>query len=370
MIESLESPYPLRHTADNELQSLAKALWGWRICADCSGGGECETLTCSWKRSARLMPFFDFYRDVTSFYVPDLLPASKPALRSHGDLLEIIQLLQNHPTRERNELTDEHFSRRETPPSPADQHRAFNLAAQVILMVKCSAENQPSGLLELGTQPMPWRSTQTLAEFMSMAFPQHDTGNLSLRDDAGRITDVKLAISAKNLKTVAGLRFEGTDDLRNHLRLDAKKGVVEIFHFTSVLKEHLTAPREYDFLPLDNLETTDHVRNIPRQIALEVLDSIQRILFPLNSDSESILRGLVSKRAFDPDCLRYHSAGYRQDGEEVIYPYFGSRLLELYEELEDPSPRGLLEKWFQRKSGARIRYLREDEFLSRLHYVS
>lgn len=79
-----------------------------------------------------------------------------------------------------------------------------------------------------------------------------------------------------------------------------------------------------------------------------------KILFPLGSDSEDILRKLVSDGSFDPDCLEYASFLYRRKGEDDIsYQYFGARLVDLFEELEDPSPRGILEKWLQRKSGAR-----------------
>lgn len=73
---------------------------------------------------------------------------------------------------------------------------------------------------------------------------------------------------------------------------------------------------------------------------------------PFDSASEQILRGLVSKQSFDPDCLLYDSAVYRGEDEgDLSYNYFGNRLVELFEELEDPSPRGILETWFQRKSG-------------------
>jgi len=94
--------------------------------------------------------------------------------------------------------------------------------------------------------------------------------------------------------------------------------------------------------------------NIPRQLALEALDSIGKILFPLGSESEHILRKLVSTCSFDPDCLQYPLSAYqREDEEDVSCRYFGARLVDLFEELGDPSPRGILEKWFERKSGAR-----------------
>ena len=98
-----------------------------------------------------------------------------------------------------------------------------------------------------------------------------------------------------------------------------------------------------------------HIRgNVPRQLALEVLDSLQKILFPSDSESQCLLRSLVSNAFFDPDCLRFESASYRSNDEnEIAYQYFGSQLMDLYDEVENPKPRGLVEKWLERRSGAR-----------------
>jgi hypothetical protein len=78
-------------------------------------------------------------------------------------------------------------------------------------------------------------------------------------------------------------------------------------------------------------------------------------MFP-HSDpkSRAILRLLVSRSNFDPDCLRFESNSIRNpDEEDIAYHYFGSRLADLYEELQNPAPHGLIEKWLERKSGAR-----------------
>ncbi|RSM06547.1 hypothetical protein CEP52_005670 [Fusarium oligoseptatum] len=288
------------------------------------------------------------------FYVPELLPGSAPALRNHQDVFDIIRLFKARPNTKRSQLTQEYFSKRDKPPPPADQHRAFNLAVRIMSMVKCSADNQPSGLLELGTQPIQWHSNNSLVDFMAKVFPQADTGNLHVRDDSGRIRDIKSTITARRLKKVARLRFQGTDDLRNHLKMDVKEGVVEIFHCTSVLKEHLLAHPD--------LQESMSAGNIPRQVALEVLDSLQNVLFPFDSTSEQILRDLVSKQSFDPDCLHYDAAVYRGEGEgDLSYSYFGSRLVDLFEELEDPSPRGILETWFQRRDDILPPFTAHDE---------
>lgn len=62
----------------------------------------------------------------------------------------------------------------------------------------------------------------------------------------------------------------------------------------------------------------------------------------------------MSKQKFDPDCLRFSASDYRLEGEvEVAYTYLGGRLMDLYEESEDPTPRGVIDVWLKRRSGAR-----------------
>lgn len=67
-----------------------------------------------------------------------------------------------------------------------------------------------------------------------------------------------------------------------------------------------------------------------------------------------MLRSLVSKQNLDPDCLRFETLMTRSDDEnDIKYQYWASRLMDLYDEIENPKPRGLLEQWMERKSGAR-----------------
>jgi hypothetical protein len=63
----------------------------------------------------------------------------------------------------------------------------------------------------------------------------------------------------------------------------------------------------------------------------------------------------VSKHGLDPDCLTFEPSSYRLDHEREApaYRYLDSRLVDLYEEMESPTPRGILERWLERKSGAR-----------------
>jgi len=96
---------------------------------------------------------------------------------------------------------------------------------------------------------------------------------------------------------------------------------------------------------------------LPRALALETLATLQTILFPLtDAKSKALLLSHTSTTTqnFDTDVLRYDSSTIRDPHrpEAIPYHYFGSRLGDLYEELVNPTPRGM-EKWFERRSGAR-----------------
>jgi hypothetical protein len=57
---------------------------------------------------------------------------------------------------------------------------------------------------------------------------------------------------------------------------------------------------------------------------------------------------MATKHGFQEDFLRYKISWFKRDDDsEVDYSYFGDRLLELHNELEDPSPRNWFERLFE-----------------------
>ncbi|KAK1756989.1 hypothetical protein QBC47DRAFT_378211 [Echria macrotheca] len=346
----LTSPFPLENVTDGDIQAFCHSLWGWEFCNACSRSQTCLGPPCSRERWSRLEPFFLYYKSTTASYVPEFQFGTPGAIASHQDIADIIRCIRQNPTVPRLQLTNSHFASRygdkaEATPAVEDQHRAFNLAIKLMAMVSCSIETQAGGLLESGVEPCIWRGDKNLLDFFSSAFPSRDHPTLNDRDESSD-PDIKNRLTAVKLKKVAGLKFRGTSDLRNHLKLDPKTGVVEFFHYTSVLKEHLVASKDGHGDALGC--------NIPRQLALETLDSLQKIMFPLEPESQAMLRSLVSKQALDPDCLRFGSTSYRREGEnDIKYQYWGSRIMDLYDEIENPRPRGYLETWLERRSKAR-----------------
>ncbi|CZR62772.1 uncharacterized protein PAC_12669 [Phialocephala subalpina] len=339
----MASQSPLGKVTTAQLQNLVEVLWSWPICAECLAGKPCQTTVCPWPRSTVLGRYFQFYKISTSTYECNIEAGQIPSITSHEDLFRIIQELKANPEITKAELLEKLSTNR---PARVDRERALNLAAQIAMMVNCSASRQSSVLLEHGNHQTRWKRDVTFSQFIGDIFPPNDHPG---------IEDIKGNLRATKLKKHARLNFQPTDDLRNHLRLDRKGAVVEIFHHTAFLKEQLRLTKDQ---PRD-LSVPDFIKMsvLPRALALEALDSIQKILFPLTDPkSKKLLLSLTSTSTcnFDTDILRYDSVSIRKPDEyNISYRYFGTRLADLHQELENPTPRGV-EKWFERNSGARF----------------
>ena len=51
---------------------------------------------------------------------------------------------------------------------------AINFAVRVMTMVNCSAQRQPTGILEHGGHRVPWKSDASLCQFVTSIFPTTD----------------------------------------------------------------------------------------------------------------------------------------------------------------------------------------------------
>ncbi|KAI0597235.1 hypothetical protein F4775DRAFT_263620 [Biscogniauxia sp. FL1348] len=353
MFSSYESIYPLTKVSRNDLSKLCEALWNWEPCADWTADRICQhspSLGCCYQKAERLRPFFEFYRDVTAYYVPELDSDCSPAIQSHDNLIDIIRCIKSHADKPRLQITVEYFSARSKPgyqqltPSN-DQNRAFSLASRVITMLLCSVEGQTDGLLEAGSQPSIWHSDRSFNQFIDTAIPRHGQVRLGPYHNLAPQADLPLgSITAKRLRKVAKLTLIPTNDIRDHLLLDKTKGTVAVYHYTSVLKEHLEAASR---------SSTKQEANLPNALVLETLYTLKHVLFPIDPESQSVLRFLVAKEKFDPDICRVDVSWQLPERESLAYEHWGGRLLDLYDELENPAPRGFLETWMERRSGAR-----------------
>ncbi|KAF3064587.1 hypothetical protein GL218_01953 [Daldinia childiae] len=351
--------HPLRNVSQDDFAKLCEALWGWKPCADWIEKRKCQCLSqdpeCHYQRAQRLKTFFDFYRETTTYYIPELTGSSPPAIETHDGLIRIIRYIKQHADKARLRLTIDYFGIREHPGLQIelsdDHNRAFTLAARVITMFECATKEQPNGQLEAGLQPTIWHSDKSFNQFVLSCIPRQGQHQLRPYNDTIPWPGVPSgSITMKRLKKIAKLTIIPTDDLGNHLLLDRKNGTIAVYHYTSVLKEHLLMTRESRD---GTRSSTQQHRNLPKELALETLYTLKHVLFPIDPESRSLLQSLVVKDKFDPDICDDINTSWQQHEGPIAYEHWGLRLMDLYDELQNPTPRGPLEKWMERNSGSR-----------------
>ena len=241
MAVATASPFPLAKVTEAQLQGLSQVLWSWSLCGDCRNKGTCTTESCPWQRSKRLRPTFDHYKDLTASYEPEFCPSESAALSTHETLFAIIQRLKANPDITRGQLTVDAFQKQpgRDPPPIDEQMDAANLAVKVMTMINCSTKYQGGGLIEQGAYEVPWRNDTPFSQFVSDAFPKADKPSLAFND-----VTIKTALMAGNLKKRLGMTFKPTHNLREHLKLDRRKNVLYIFHYTAFLKETLRLTKD------------------------------------------------------------------------------------------------------------------------------
>jgi len=336
--------FPLRTVSSEQLQNLGTVMWDWELCNTCNGAATCSRPKCSRKGVERLDTFWNRYRTLTDEYTPEGAAFSRPALSSHDDLRRLIQAIRNGLDLTRERIIESHFSNPNSNGKvcthAADQDRAMNIAASIMFMTNCGTSRDCADFLEEGGPSISWRSDVTATAFTFEAFPHASSSFVSARPKDTRFFDLLRFLAASKL-VKAGFSLEPTDDLRSHLTIDYSGRIktIRIFHCSAVLKEMLSAGRPHGGRCL-----------IPRLLALEVLDTLHNILFP---DDRS--EALIQKYGFDSDLLRHDVSQCRRgdDPREFEHLYFGTRLREIYDELQNPTPHREWESWLERKSGGR-----------------
>lgn len=238
--------FPLKELSHLDIQALSKTLWSWSVCEKCAADQCCISQCCWNERSTNLKRFFQTYRDITAKYDVNTSRGQPACLSTHADLLRIVGRLKTTSNSTRLLTLQSLF------PSVTitrDHELALNIAVRVSLMVDCATGPQSTWLLESGNHEISWLDNQTLCEFVSKAFPEK-----AIIDD---VNDIVANLRAAKLQTAAKIIFTPTDDLRNHLRLDNQRRMVQVFHHTGFLKEQLRL-------------TKDQSRNLPVARSLEL----------------------------------------------------------------------------------------------------
>ncbi|CAJ2507683.1 Uu.00g088690.m01.CDS01 [Anthostomella pinea] len=225
----------------------------------------------------------------------------------------------------------------------------------IMTMVDCSSIYQSSGRLGRSDVGFRWNDNTPFAQFLEQAFPRRNHSVLSFPSDAA-YSRFRNELRADRLKDRLGLSFRATSNLRDHLKFDRQSNILQIYYYTSFLKEQLrltkSAPRDMD-MPA-SLKFSKGA--LPRQLMLETLDSVQGMLFPLTRTKPWRLLGplIEGNEQWDADVKNYDHVEFRRpDEQQIPFYYLAERLSELRNEMEDPMPRGWLEQKIKERSSDR-----------------
>ncbi|KAF6828724.1 hypothetical protein CMUS01_08462, partial [Colletotrichum musicola] len=167
---------------------------------------------------------------------------------------------------------------------------------------------------------------------------------LSFSEHLGH-ADFKSDLKETKLRKALGIVITATDDIKDDLKLDRKNMTLEVFHHVGFIKDHLRRTKDLpgDSTVVDALK----VGASPRALLLEVLESIQSVLFPLSDKkSRKLLKSYVDSGAFDLEIQQFEFGSIKNKGEEKItFYHLSRRLSDLHQELLDLTPRG----WFERQ---------------------
>ncbi|KAM7220164.1 hypothetical protein V8F06_004492 [Rhypophila decipiens] len=323
------------------LLKLGQSLWSWNICREYvqGTGKSCPSITpCDGQRACRLHRYYTFYKANISSYLE--ISNSSRHFKTHQDIVTALQTIRSNPDITMDELSFQIRNGTGSVGSSADGSTAAALTAKLLFMVEPSPLHQSSDRLEKGTRRTYWNSGIPFSKYIQDLFPVENHPILSsTQADAELLADMKSDLRATKLMKNLGITFRATYDISNHLRYDRKANVVEIFHHVAFLKEQLRATKGAG--DCSTPSASIKMGSLPRPLVIEVLDSIQGILFPLaDRKSRGLLQSLFSS--------------IRNPGEETItYIYFADRLSDIYNEVQNPRPRTWLERQVERKSGAR-----------------
>ncbi|KAI1740903.1 hypothetical protein F4680DRAFT_458461 [Xylaria scruposa] len=351
---------PIDKFDDRVAVGLSEVLWSWQCCNNCNDSKRCQSTTCP-SQTLRIKRYLQFYEALVLDYHEEL-PLEGHPFKTHGDIWKAISLLTSRP-----DLTRVEFSELISAFSSSSVDHTFlmdatSLIVKIVCMIDCSNMQYSPGRLEEGNSSPPWKDQVPFNKYLQDIFTTQNHPIWSSQYGQNEVVYARKAqLRATKLRKHLNLTFCPTHDIRDHLRLDIRRNELQIFHYASFLKENLRAKKN-----------SSHSGLLPRQLLLEVLDSIQRILFPLSdAKSRRLLRSLISNSdySFDPETEKFELSTVCNPGEEVTpYIYLADRLEGLFQELQSPRPRTWLEKQIQRRSGARYSELPQSNPIMALEY--
>jgi hypothetical protein len=199
--------------------------------------------------SSRFQAYFKHYCSV-------VCPASSgdavveidiPALRSHHDVLNCVQIIFTNPRISFNDFIAKVLGPASTQSSMRERRHVARLPAEVAFAVNCTLnDHYPDAYADIHTPHAKWEGDMPFLSYLEGAIG-FKTRQSRPTNQQLRITEMmrhRSSLKAWKLTKRIGIKIRRTDNLVEHLLLDRKTMTLKVFHQVSFLRAHLAKSKD------------------------------------------------------------------------------------------------------------------------------
>ncbi|KAM5359542.1 hypothetical protein ACJZ2D_014398 [Fusarium nematophilum] len=255
------------------------------------------------------------------------LASADSAPITHRDVTVAAQVIRENTGKTLHQITLDVQEKLQTTPSTQRANLAIRVAVRAMFMLDSAVIDSHGPGFTIGRyRHVSWQLTEPFHEFVSRCFCKSLQESESVLDALAN----KRSLKAWKLKVRSGITFKATDNIAQHLLLDADNGILYLFHHTSFLKAQLDRLQGHSPSNEEDGLACLTRGSLPPRLLVETLHSLQSILFHWSDERSSrIWRQLIQKKGFDQDCAEPE----------------GTRLAEIYDHVIDRPPKNWFERW-------------------------
>jgi hypothetical protein len=328
--------------------------------------------------SQRFAAYFDNYCSVVcpSSSGDAVVEVETPALKSHADVLSCIQIIVNNPRISYNQFVLSTFHSDPTRVSRRERDHVARVTVHAAFGVNCTQSGHyPNTFSGNAWHYNSWEDDIPLLSFFENAFKCASLETRTLEHRLRTLETIKHKTSLKAWKLVKryGINIKATNNLVEHLELDLQTMTLKVFHQVSFLRAHLAKSKHepldlcledslkrlnslfLEAAPFEYLADPSIRGTLPPKLLLETLLTFHSVLFPIaslrDSKSRAALDSAIGRQNFDAETRWIEFV--RTVPTDMMYDYWGDRLVALYDVVKRPPPTNAIVAWFERHTSER-----------------
>jgi hypothetical protein len=202
------------------------------------------------KTDRNLEAYFRVYDELLSDADAHLLQVEQPGTTdfhvapiTHRDVSVAAEVVRENADKTLHQITLDVQTKLQVTNSAQRANIAIRVAVRAMFMLDSAVSDWHGPGFTVGRyRHVSWQVTEPFHEFVSRCFRRSLQESESVMDALAN----KRSLKAWKLKTRLGITFKATDNIAQHLLLDADNGILYLFHHTSFLKAQLSRHQGHD----------------------------------------------------------------------------------------------------------------------------